>query len=123
MSNPIRVAFALSIVANIVLAWSVWRQSDAQRIHEVDSNTHLSACKTSPMHFSTPENFEALFVHHNDSVYRRVWGHSFQDWPESAFLVACSYYYVTKQDTLLHDNAVSKEQLEQIYHSTIVVSP
>lgn len=75
------------------------------------------------MHVSQSQNFESLFINHSDSAYHRIWNHSFQNWPESAFLVACSYYYVTKRDTVLHDIAISKEQLEQMYHSRIVIEP
>jgi hypothetical protein len=91
------------------------------------SNTEKGIARQSIVmpHFeiSSPDNFESVFVHQNDSIYRRIWSEAFENHPETAFLISCSYYLVTKDSSILNDVEISESQLETMYNKHIISFP
>ena len=67
------------------------------------------------------KNFETVFFGKNDSTYKDLWGEAFENEPEKAFLISCSYYYITKDSSILKDIGVSVEQIEQSYQRKMKV--
>ncbi len=69
------------------------------------------------------KNFETVYFNKNDSIYKEIWGDAFENEPEKAFLICCTYYYVTKDTSVLKDIEISIEQLDQAYQSKIKIGP
>ena len=67
-------------------------------------------------------NFETVYFNKNDNIYKDLWGRAFEDEPEQAFLISCSYFYVTKDKRVLKDIEVSAEQLEQAYQRELKIN-
>ncbi len=67
------------------------------------------------------KNFKAVYLNKNDSLYKDLWSEAFENEPEQAFLIACSYYYVKKDTAILKDIKVSIEQLEHAYKRRIMI--
>lgn len=62
---------------------------------------------------TSKKNFEAVYFNRNDSLYKDLWGEAFENEPEKSFLIACSYYYVTKDTSIINDIETSAKQLEE----------
>lgn len=65
------------------------------------------------------KNFETIFFNKNDSIYKNIWGKAFENEPEKAFLISCSYYYLTNDTSVLKDVNVSIGQLEHSYQRKV----
>lgn len=60
-------------------------------------------------------NFDNVFFKKNDSLYKEIWNHEFENSPEQAFLIACGYYYLTRDLRVKKDVDQSYSQLTTIY--------
>ncbi len=67
-------------------------------------------------------NFENVYFKRNDSIYKRLWYEAYENEPPSAFLISCTYYYVSRNDSVLNDIELSKTQLESIYHCKLFIA-
>jgi len=105
----------LSVAINIVFAVSYYG-SDRKELTP-KSEAKPAALPVQARHFeiTTRQNFEAVYFNSNDSIYKRCWNEAFENHPESAFLIACSYFYVTGNKWILDDIKVSAGQLEHAY--------
>jgi len=61
------------------------------------------------------ENFEKIFFDNNDSLYSVQFNEAFENQPEMALLISCTYYFITKNEKVLDDINLSISQLKEIY--------
>jgi hypothetical protein len=62
---------------------------------------------------TSKKNFKEVYFEQNDSLYKDLWNEAFENEPEEAFLISCSYFYVTKDTNVVEDIKTSVRQLEE----------
>lgn len=105
----------ISIVVNIGLSIFCFLGSNKTPQHITSSNMSKKNDSIPDYDITSMRNFESVYFNRNDSIYKDIWGKAFENEPEKSFLISCSYYYVTKDTSILKDILVSIEQLEQSY--------
>ncbi len=105
----------ISIVINIGLIAFYFLRTDKVPQSNISANVSKKNDSIPDYEITSMKNFETVYFNRNDSIYKDVWGEAFENEPEKAFLISCSYYYVTKDTNILKDIVVSMEQLEQSY--------
>jgi hypothetical protein len=111
------ILFAISIFLNIVL-FALY----CYDITPIQSNISTIPAKnmdTMDYEITSMKNFENVYFNKNDSLYKDLWNEAFENQPQSAFLISCSYFYATKDKRILKDIKVSIEQLESVYQRKI----
>jgi len=88
------------------------------------SNSSADVAQSRPVDYeiSSNANFRTVYIKRNDSVYKRLWNEAFENQPEYAFLISCTYYYVTGNEIIKKDIELSKKQLEEIYHTQLLLN-
>lgn len=76
---------------------------------------------TKDYEIASMKNFENVYLNRNDSIYKQIWNEAFENQPQSAFLISCSYFYVTKDKRILKDIEVSTQQLESVYQRKFLI--
>ena len=79
------------------------------------STNPVSNIDTVSYDIESMRNFETVFISRNDSIYKSIWNEAFENEPEKAFLISCSYYYVTKDKRILKNIEMSILQLQDVY--------
>jgi hypothetical protein len=105
--------FAISILLNIA-SFALY----FYKTMEIQSNISTIPAKntdTVDYEITSMKNFESVFFNRNDSLYKALWNEAFEDEPEKAFLISCSYFYMTKDKRIKKDIEVSANQLEISY--------
>jgi hypothetical protein len=64
---------------------------------------------------SIQHNFKKVFVEKSDSVYKIIFGTSFENNPVEAYLIASSYYLLTKNPAIKKDIMMVNTELQPIY--------
>jgi hypothetical protein len=103
----------ISIFLNIGL--SVLYYFKTKPMQEKSSAIPVNNMDTVDYEITSMKNFEAVYFNRNDSLYKDLWSEAFENEPEKAFLIPCSYFYTTKDEKVLNDIKVSAEQLETAY--------
>jgi hypothetical protein len=107
----------LSITVNLLIAlFFILNSNRSNKIKAVNKRMAIH-----DFEITSTDNFESVFIEKNDSVYGRIWNDAFQNQPEKAFLISCSYFLVTKNQNILKDIEISESQLETMYHKRILV--
>lgn len=105
----------ISVVVNIGLIAFYFLRTNKTPQPNLSANVFKKNDSISDYEITSMKNFDAVYFNRKDSIYKNVWGEAFENEPEKAFLISCSYYYVTKDTNILKDIGVSIEQLEQAY--------
>ena len=110
----------LSVLINVILFIVVLVQNSKLKRKSVlkeINNLQLSADNNVTSHL----NFDSIFFQKNDTVYNKIWSQAFENTPEEAFLISCSYFLITKKSEVLDDIFVSGQQLEEMYHKKLAI--
>lgn len=102
-----KVMLIISLSFNIILAMFFWKQrKELEFSRMIDKyNVDLSKIDNSPI---SDDNFRKIFIEKNDTLYRDIYNKAFENSSAEAYLIACGYYYVTR-------NKRAKEDIEQTY--------
>ena len=113
------ILFVISILLNIsLLAWGLLKIKQIQTNVSVIPANNMD---TLEYEITSMKNFENVYFNRNDSLYKELWSEAFENEPEKAFLISCSYYYVTKNNKIKQDIEVSSEQLESVYQKKFIM--
>ncbi len=107
------ILFAISFFLNIVLFALYYFKTKP-----IQQNTSAIPAKnidTPDYEITSMKNFERVYFNRNDSLYKALWNEAFENEPEKAFLISCSYFYVTEDKRIKKDIEVSANQLETSY--------
>lgn len=107
------VLLIISIFLNIGLSAIYYYKTKS--IQEKKCTIPVSDMDTVDYEITSMKNFESVYFNRNDSLYKDLWNEAFENQPQSAFLISCSYFYVTKDKRILKDIEVSAQQLEDVY--------
>ena len=110
-----KLLLIISIVANIGLIAFYFLMTNKTPQPNILEKVSMKNDSILDYEITSMKNFETVYFNRNDSIYKNLWGEAFENEPEKAFLISCSYYYVTKDTSILKDIGVSIEQLEQSY--------
>jgi hypothetical protein len=111
----------ISIAANFGLIAFCFLRTPKTHQSVVLSNVSKKSDGIPDYEITSMRNFETVYFNRNDSIYKNVWGEAFENEPEKAFLISCSYYFVTKDTSILKDIGVSVDQIEQSYQRKMKV--
>lgn len=116
--KPILITSLLLNVVFMILLFNLkWKDQKMQR------NIAREALPIYPNDdFRISNNFVNLYVNKNDSIYKQIWRSAYEDKPTDAFLISSTYYFVTKNKSILKDVEMSKSQVEEIYGKKIIIS-
>ena len=114
------IILILSLIFNLAMLAFFW--DDLKRHRDSDTRSKAEAYYPEvDWEITSTKNFESVFIKKNDSIYKRLWNEAFENQPPSAFLISCTYFFVTKDTSVLNDIELSKEQLETMYNEKILV--
>lgn len=60
-------------------------------------------------------DFERIFLEKNDSVYKTIFNLPFEEYPVQAYLLACTYYMLKKDNSARNDFRMMSAEIESIY--------
>jgi hypothetical protein len=105
------IPLIVSVLLNIVLIakYCFMVEPKEENAFSNSINKHLD------YEITSMNNFEEVYFSRNDSLYNELWGEAFENEPQRAFLISCSYFYVTKDKRILKDIELSAEQMEDVY--------
>jgi hypothetical protein len=114
------IIFVLSLLLNVIGVYSIIDLSrNFETTHKTDNVTPKISIIYKQLGFTT--HFEDVYFNLNDSIYHEIWKEAYKEYPEDAFLISTSYYYVTKQNKALKDINTSMKKLQTMYHDTMRV--
>lgn len=107
--NIFKIVAVASLVANIILLVIIFRGCDQDQLsytgQEIPKNQNLT----------DTFNFKKIFLEKNDSVYKVVFNKSFEDYPVQAYLLACTYYLLKKDEITKKDIEMISSEIRSIY--------
>jgi hypothetical protein len=111
----LKIPLSISVLVNIILITGIiFRHYDLR--HAQDLMESGVSKKNRDLYIKSYDNFDSVFFKRNDSLYRELWNEAMQDDPEQAFLMACSYFYLTKDNKIKFTVDNAYDQLKIIYH-------
>lgn len=111
----------ISIVLNIGLIVFCFYMTNNESQSNISATVSKKNDNIPDYEITSMKNFETVYFNKNDSIYKDIWGDAFENEPEKAFLISCSYYYVTKDTSILKNIEISIEQLEMSYQRKMKV--
>ena len=103
-----RIITVVSVAANFIFLFMLYKSTNRSK----EVNTSISSVSKD---LSIHHNFEKIFLEKNDSIYRMVYGKSFEELPVQAYLLACTYYLVKKDSSSKKDIQMISSEIKAIY--------
>ena len=102
-----RIITVVSVAANFIFLFMLYKSTKSKVVNTATS----SVSKDLSIH----HDFEKIFLEKNDSIYRMIYGKSFEELPVQAYLLACTYYLVKKDSSSKKDIQMISSEIKAIY--------
>jgi hypothetical protein len=110
----IKLLLFCSLFGNIILGYVMFEQhkSAENRIRLADL-----ASRKNPDFFRLyeKENFRKIFIEKNNDVYWDLYKSTYENIPVQSLLLACTYYMLTKDESIKHDIEMANVELKGRY--------
>lgn len=116
------ILLLISFLVNIGLAiycYSIFQNNSKTAL---PLNTKIRNGNIPDFEITSMKNFENVYYDMNDSIYKEMWGKAFENEPEKAFLISCSYYFIRRDTNILKDIKISVDQLDQAYQNNMKIN-
>ncbi|UUC46565.1 hypothetical protein [Flavobacterium cerinum] len=114
MMSKKNIIFCFLLLLSIVLVFIYYNKYKVQvrsneKVIKLYQESYLKIGK------ENEDIYRNVFLKRNDSLYEKYFYMYYEDSPYEAYLLANSYYLLTKSDSVLKDVELAKEQLDEIY--------
>ena len=116
------ILLLISFLVNIGLAIYCYSKFQNNSKTALPLNTKIRNGNIPDFEITSMKNFENVYYDMNDSIYKEMWGKAFENEPEKAFLISCSYYFIRRDTNILKDIKISVDQLDQAYQNNMKIN-
>lgn len=117
MNKYIKIYSVLLITSNIVLGVLFIKYYKKSREQEMFSKEQKKEQKNyeDKLDYRKYRVYNDIFNKKNDSVYKKCFYNEYKEHPVDAYLLANTYYNLTKKDSVMKNIDLAKKQLDEIY--------